>query len=337
MPTLMRFPLFFTVALLFAALQPRGVAAQTLGPEGTPQIDASTEKLSYTDAAVPHMLTQYEFVFSELDHLADDPSAEDTKSSELRKRLLDLRLLMDLYAFAFDEQDYNFHRDIVDEAYERTGEYKDLFDAQSIDKQPINEEFAAVRLDAMKQALAPLRSGGYRDELRAFFHQHFDRPHHLRPDEKPTIWAIAMAEPNTRDDAAGNVAMIGNFILRNLADQGMTVDDILDPNQEAQFHAVRKAVRSVEVLVDMFPSLTAAVGEAREPLDDLVGDFGKVNDQIIALRLEEAQSWDTSERVDALRKAYAKAVKTAQQFVSSDELDNYARPLELAERRHRLK
>jgi hypothetical protein len=146
-----------------------------------------------------------------------------------------------------------------------------------------------------------------------------------------------MAEPNTRDDAAGNVAMIGNFILRNLADQGMTVDDILDPNQEAQFHAVRKAVRSVEVLVDMFPSLTAAVGEAREPLDDLVGDFGKVNDQIIALRLEEAQSWDTSERVDALRKAYAKAVKTAQQFVSSDELDNYARPLELAERRHRLK
>src|SRR5215212_2869820 len=144
MPTLMRFPLLLTVALLFAAGRPGGAQAQTLGPEGTPQIDPATEKLSYTDAAVPHMLTQYEFVFSELDQLADDPSAEDTKSSELRKRLLDLRLLMDLYAFAFDEQDYDFHRDIVDEAYERTGEYKDLFDAQAIDKQPINEEFAAI-------------------------------------------------------------------------------------------------------------------------------------------------------------------------------------------------
>src|SRR5262245_38995274 len=132
MPTPMRFPLIFALALLLGVFRPSAANAQTLGPEGTPQIDPNTEKLSYTDAAVPHMLTQYEYVFSELDQLADDPSAQDTKSSELRKRLLDLRLLMDLYAFAFDEDAYDYHRDIVDEAYERTGEYKDLFDAQSI-------------------------------------------------------------------------------------------------------------------------------------------------------------------------------------------------------------
>jgi hypothetical protein len=189
----------------------------------------------------------------------------------------------------------------------------------------------------MRAALAPLRSGAYREELRLFFQQHFPRPHHLRPEEKPRIWAIAMAEPNTRNDAAGNVAMMGNFMLRNLADWGMTVDDILDPGDEAKFHDVRKAVRSVEVLVDMFPSLTEAVAPYREPLDDVVGDFGKVNDQIIALRLAEAQFWDTSEREDGVRKAYAKAVKTAQQFVVNNELEDYAYALELQERRHRLK
>jgi hypothetical protein len=306
MSTLMKVPLFLSLAVLLGLAYPGAALAQLIGPEGTPQVDPSTERLSYTNAAAPHMLTVYEVVFSELDQLADDASAEDTKGSEFRKRLLNLRLLMDLYAFAFDEDAYDYHRDIVDEAYERTGEYKDLFDAQSIDKQPINEEFAAYRFEAMKTALAPLRSGAYRDELRAFFHQHFPRPHHLRPEEKPRIWFLANAEPNTRDDAAGNVAMIGNFILRGIADHGMTVDDILNPSQELQFHDVRKAIRSVEVLVDMFPSLTTAVGEAREPLDDLVKDFGKVNDQIIALRLAEAQYWDTSEREDGVRKAYAR-------------------------------
>ena len=53
---------------------------------------------------------------------------------------------------------------------------------------------------------------------------------------------------------------------------------------------MRKALRSVEVLVDMFPSLTAAVGEAREPLDELVGDYGKVNDQFVALGLARLSS-----------------------------------------------
>ncbi len=43
------------------------------------------------------------------------------------------------------------------------------------------------------------------------------------------------------------------------------------------------------------------------------------------------------EREDGVRKAYAKASKSAQQWVESDELENYARALELAERRHRLK
>jgi hypothetical protein len=38
-----------------------------------------------------------------------------------------------------------------------------------------------------------------------------------------------------------------------------------------------------------------------------------------------------------VRKAYVKASKSAQQWVESDEEENYARALELAERRHRLK
>lgn len=329
----------FILALLASGLTaPAGAAqAQSIGPEGTPQVDASTERLDYSDAATPHLLTQYEWVFSELDKFPDDPTPEQTKKSDLRKRLLDLRLLMDLYAFAFDQNDFNDYRDVVDNAYERVGEFKDLFDAQDINKLPINLGFQEERRIAMDASLVQLRDPGYRDGLRNFFHQQFGRPHHLDEFEKPRIWQAAMAEPNTRIDAAGNAAMLGNFTVRNLAEQGMLIDDIMEPSQEAHMHDVRKALRSVETIVDMFPSLTAAVGDAREPLDGLVSDFGKVNDQIVALRLEEAQGFDVSDRQDAVRKAYAKVRKSVGEWIESPDLDNYGYRLEIAQRQHRMK
>src|SRR5215207_543164 len=248
MKLLTRFGFIFALLVSGVTAAPGAAQAQLLGPEGTPQVDPATETMEYADAATPHLLTQYEWVFAELDQFPDDPTPEQTKKSDLRKRLLDLRLLMDLYAFAFDQGDFDDYRDVVDNAYERVGEYKDLYDAQDINKLPINQQFLEERRVAMDEALVALRDGGYRDGLRNFFYQQYGHPHHLDVMEMPRIWRSAMASPNTRIDAAGNAAMLGNFTIRNLADQGMLIDDIMDPAQEAHMHDTRKALRSVETI-----------------------------------------------------------------------------------------
>jgi hypothetical protein len=60
-------------------------------------------------------------------------------------------------------------------------------------------------------------------------------------------------------------------------------------------------LRSVEVLVDMFPSLSEKVGDARELLDDLIGDMGKTNDQYVAFHLSELLDRDVTPRKEGVR------------------------------------
>src|SRR5205823_2430112 len=75
--------------------------AQTTGPDGTPQVEAGTEVLSYVEGATPELLTHYWIVLSGVDSFPPSPSPEQVEGSDLRKRLLDLRLTMDLNAYAF--------------------------------------------------------------------------------------------------------------------------------------------------------------------------------------------------------------------------------------------
>jgi hypothetical protein len=318
---------FIALALtlgLMATLGTPRVGAQTIGPEGTPQYEASTERMSYTEASTPQLLTHYWIVMSGVDSFPASPSPDQTKGSDLRKRILDLRLTMDFEAYAFQPGTFEAYRDALDAAYEQVGLYKDLFDIQTLDGFPINQTDQAERLAKMNVALAPFRYGGFRDDLKNYFYQRADAPLQLEFKNQPRLWQIAKFGPDTGLDSAGNAARLGATVLRNLRNDGMTVGDIFNEEQEAHFHDIRKAVRSVEVLSDMFPDLSASTADTRDGIDKVVSAYGKANDQFVAYHQAQASNRDLDRRANELRTAFESAQDTVNKWFNSGHLDAYA-------------
>lgn len=316
------------MSLLLAGLGPTaGLAFAQSGPDGTPQVEAQSETLGYAEAATSQLLTQYWIVLYEVDALPRDPSPDEVKASQLRKRLLDLRLILDLNAFAYEPGKLEAYRDAIDAAYEEIGRYKDLFDIQKIDGAPIDPTVAAERLAKMNVALAPFRLPSFREDLNAFFYERATAPLNLAPKDQPRLWQIARATPSDSLTSAGNAALLAEAVLRNLAGEGLLVADIFDPIQEARFHDVRKALRSALVLVDMFPSLSAQTAAVREPLAELVDDYGDTNDAIIAYRAAQESGRQPDERAAEVREEFAKAQARAAEFVGSGQLEAYASQL----------
>jgi hypothetical protein len=328
---------FTALALTLVATLALGaplVRAQT-GPEGTPQVEAATERMSYVEAATPQLLTHYWIVMAGVDATPQNPSPDQVKNSDVRKRILDLRLMMDFAAFSYQPGTFEAYRDALDGAYEQVGQFKDLFDIQAIDGFPIDSTEQAERLAKMNVALAPFRFGGFRDDLKNFFYQRSEAPLPLEFKNQPRLWQLAKSGPDNGYDSAGNAARLGQMVLRNLRNDGLGVGDIFNEEQEAHFHDIRKAMRSVEVLADMFPDLTAGTASVREPLDKLVSAYGKTNDQFVAFHQAQVHNRDTDRRASELRTAFARSQDMATQFVNSGQLEAYAAALEQVQNRHR--
>jgi hypothetical protein len=187
----------------------------------------------------------------------------------------------------------------------------------------------------MQNAVAPLRAA----EIRKRFEKAVDKyePNIVPLDSQaqPRLWQIARLGPDIGLDSAGNAARMGRAVLLNLRSEGLTVDNIFDPNQEVRFHDVRKALRSVLVLVDMFPSLSAAVADVRNPLSDVVKAYGKANDQVVAYHEAKLDGRPLDQRASELSDAFNKAQERARKFADSGQLDAYADALAAAADTHR--
>lgn len=314
-----------------------------LGPAGvvradddddTPQIDGFVEVRRYNDAATREILRMFTYVIGEVDRHPGNPSGDQMKKSNLRKRFLDLRLMVDFNMFAYKPSNTQRFRDLIDVAYEAVGEYKDLFDTQAIDGLPIDQGERDRRLNAMNNAVGPFRQADVRGKLEKAFDRYESEIQALDSNDRPRLWQIAQIDPTDTLDSAGNAARLGYAVLTNLRNEGLLVDDIFNPEQEARFHDVRKAMRSVLVLTDMFPSLERTVADAREPLSDLVKDYGKANDQVVAYHAAQGRGQVPDERIAGLTKAFTKAQKSAQKFVDEGQLDYFVGKLELAQYDH---
>jgi hypothetical protein len=335
MRRLMRFGLAAGLLLAGLAGPSPAALAQTAGPDGTPQVEASSERLSYGEGALPELLTHYWIVMSGVDSLPQYPSPQEAKDTDVRKRILDLRLIMDLNAFAFEPGQFEAYRDAIDAAYEKVGEFKDLFDIQAITTEPIDPVFLTGRLAKMNVALAPFRFQGFREDLKNFFYNRAPHPLTLEFKSQPRLWQIAKLTASDGYDSAGNAALLGANVLWNLKQTGLLVDDITNPEQEAQFHDVRKALRSVLVLSDMFPTLTAAVSQARDPLSKVVKAYGKTNDQFVAYHEAQLAGRNLDQRIKELRASYDITRDLANQFANSSQLDDFASALHNAGETHR--
>jgi hypothetical protein len=137
----------------------------------------------------------------------------------------------------------------------------------------------------------------------------------------PRLWNLAQATPSQDLDAVGNIALLGGSLLRNLQGPDVFVADIFDPQQEERFHDVRKALRSLLLLVQMFPETRDATQAVREPLAELVSQYGDVNDAIVAYRTAQAFGGNVELAVDDLRKEFAKAQDRQQRVVSERSFD----------------
>ena len=312
------------VVLLACAAPGPLSAAQTGDADGRPRIAAYLEVRRYTEAARSEVLDQFGYVVGEVDRFPGKPTPEQAKKSDLRKRLGELRLMMDFNAFAYSPSAIQRYRDLVDEAYETIGQYKDLHDVQQLDGRPIDPLERDRRWNAMINAVAPFRQADVREKLERAFGRSRSEPVLLEYDERPRLWQLAGLEPIDSLDSAGNAARLGHVVLVNLRTEGLLVEDIFDPEQEARFHDVRKALRSVLMLSDLFPALARGVAEVRKPLDDLVEDYGKANDQAIAYHSAERSGQNLAERADALRRAFEKAQREAKQFDERGHLDAFA-------------
>ncbi|MCC7105033.1 MAG: hypothetical protein IT307_07805 [Chloroflexi bacterium] len=327
--------LLVMMSLLAALRLPATAHAQTIGPDGTPQVDASSETLAYSDAAIPEMLVHYGIVIREMDALPQNPGPDQVKTSPIRKRLLDLRLTMDFNAYLSEPGLFAVYRDAIDAAYEELGEYKDLFDTQAIDGAPINPAAQDAQLARMNLALAPLRLASFREDMRTFFSNgRRDLSLFLEPDDQPRLWQLARSGPTDRLDSAGNAARLGELVLTNLRSAGLVVDNIFDTAQEQRFHDIRKALRSILVLCDMFPSLSAALNDVREPLDDAVSSYGKVNDLVIAYHAAQITGRNLDQRTTDLRTAYTANQDLVRKFLEKGQLDAYIASLRQAQSNH---
>ena len=315
------------VALLLLGQQRAPTALAQLatkpGPDGTPQFDRAIERRTYVKAA-PDMLQAYaSIVYDEVRKLPAQVRPEQMKSSDLRKRLLDLRLMMDFNAFLYAPDRLGQFRDQVDAAYEAIGQFKDLFDQAELTGEPIDPGDESVRGAAMVASLEWLRNPDQRRAFTQFLQEPEGQVLDLKKKDQPRLWRVAGVTPRGDQSALAVAALVSVSGLTNLQQDGLLVDDILDADQEAHFHDVRKALRSILVLVDMFPTAEDVVGDRREPLAKLVGAYGDVNDASIAYHDAQASDRDLDDRRDDLAKEYTKARSLAQEIVDKGQLNEY--------------
>jgi hypothetical protein len=297
------------------------------GPDGTPQFDRSIERRTYLKAAPDALQTYAAIVYDEVRKLPPNVNPEQMKSSDLRKRLLDLRLMMDFNAFLYDPDRLEQMRDQVDAAYEAIGQFKDLFDQSKLTGEPIDPTEESIRGAGMAASLEWLRNDGQRQAFMRFLGSPEGKILDRKRKDLPRLWRTADVTPSDNQSALSIVALVSGNGLTRLLNDGLVVEDILDADQEARFHDVRKGLRSILVLVDMFPTAEDVVGDQREPLANLVDAYGDVNDASIAYHDALAADRFVDERRDDLTKEYKKAQKLAQEILDQGQLNEYVNRL----------
>src|SRR5215212_2287061 len=90
-------------AALVVALPTFGDVARADDEDETPQVEGFLETRRYTDAATREVLNLFAYVVGEVDRYPAEPSPKFADDSNLRKRLLDLRLGMDFNVFAYED------------------------------------------------------------------------------------------------------------------------------------------------------------------------------------------------------------------------------------------
>jgi hypothetical protein len=275
----------------------------------------------YTQAAAPSVVGAFDRAMSELDASPMDASPRQVKDASFRRRFLELRLLMDFNAFAYDKDKLKVYREIVDQAYESVGVYQDITDIEKELGTSVSSDTVAQRQAEMNEALSQIRDGTMRRQMRQFLASPLQSP---RKGGGPGLWDITGSSPSNGFDAVGNAAEFQSGIIRHLQGSDLGVSDIFDPNQAIHFHEIRKQMRDVVIMSAMYPPITENTAEAAKALNELVGDYGDTLEAFTAYQYAQQAGMDTEKVAAELRREFARAQMIKDQFVDAHALDTMA-------------
>lgn len=300
---------------------------------GVLQVAPELERRPYEEST-DALLTYFWPLMYEIDQLPDPPSPEQIKASPIRSLLLNYMLMMDLHAFVYEPGLLDAFRTALSGAYDEVGKYRDLLDSEALSGKPADSRTTAVRLARMNFALAPLRFPSFREDTKEFAYSRATAGRVYLPSEIPRIWDLAGARPLASLDDAGNAAMVSQKLLLRLVDEGIQVDDVLVPEQEDRFRDVRRTIRSVVVITDMYPSLSQRVSDSRDSLAELVDAYGAVNDALAAYKYAVNTGLKLDDRKKELRDRFDEADDVATSVVKKKALQDFSEGLAKAMSEH---
>ncbi|MFN8525642.1 MAG: hypothetical protein U0821_21300 [Chloroflexota bacterium] len=332
-PRFRRLALASVILLASGWLTPPAASAQIdPGPPGTVPGGGVG---GYLEAAPLQLRGALERAASELDQLLTWPAPEQVRQSPARRRLLELRLLMDFNAYGYDPVLMQILRDAVDDAYEEIGHYQDLAITERVLRTDVPDLLVEQRLVKMNVAMAAVRSPVVREAIDRTLAAPAQGLQPLTGLQVPRLWAIARTQPDPALDSTGNLARLSRAVLVAIRDQGLLVEDVFDLAQEERFHDVRKAIRSVLILADLFPETRDATVEARAAFAGLVSSYGDVNDRLNAYHVAQSIGVDTVPTAAAVTAAFQKAQDAAQTLRDGGALGELIERLAAVEVRHR--
>lgn len=290
---------------------------------------------AYSRQAPSVLIGAFDRAMGEIDAAPQDMSPTDVKNATFRRRLLELRLLMDTNSFIYNHDQMKVYRDVVDAAYEAIGDYQDISVIQKlVPSIQINPDVINARHNQMNQTMYPLRDGSWRNEVRGFFSN--PRPNVRSSPGSPRLWDEAEARASDQYDQVGNAAMLEASILRHLANQDIGVTDIFDPNQRVYFHAVRKEMRSAIILASLLPDTNDATQDVTKPLTSFIGDYGDAGDAHVAWDMARQMGSGVDEATALLSSAFEKAQNEKNELINSNGLNIMAERLEAVRDAHRV-
>src|SRR4051794_5106519 len=142
---------------------------------------------TYSQQAGGVLIGAFDRAMGEIDAAPEDMSPTDVKNATFRRRLLELRLLIDTNSFIYNHDQLKAYRDVVDAAYQAIGDYQDISVIQKIvPSVQIAPAVINARHNQMNESMYPLRDGGWRNEVRGFFSD--PRPSVRSSPGSPRLW-----------------------------------------------------------------------------------------------------------------------------------------------------
>jgi len=307
--------------MLLLVLTLTGPATSVRAQQGLTPVEGGGEG-RYEQAAATELQGALDRLTGELDAIPMDATPDQVRAATFRRRILELRLLMDFNSFAYERPKMNAFRANVDSPYESVGRYQDLPMIQKALGTELDPNVVQNRLHEMNDALGPLRDQGVRAAMRDFFAHPL--PSARTKQGGPGIWDVSQSRASDSFDATGNAALLQSGVVHYLQGADIGVTDIFDPTQEAQFHLIRKRLRSALILAALFPATSAAIQDVRKPLDDLVSAYGDTNDAFTIYLYAKEVGINVDATAGAVRDNFAKAQAVKDQVVGTHALDALA-------------